>query len=105
MSKKPKICLFLGAGFSKPFGLPTMKEFLEKIWWEVLPKCKNVYQLMLLAKVYGSDIWTQVSKNYNERCFGHKDVNIISHREDLESILDFLNKAQSMDLDNFFSGN
>lgn len=91
----------MGAGFSKPFGLPTMKEFLEKIWWEAPAKFKDAYRLMLLAKAHGSDIWAQVSKNYNERCFGPKDVNIISHQEDLESILDFLNKAQSMDLDNF----
>ena len=32
--KMPKIALFLGAGASKPFGLPTVNEFFERVSWD-----------------------------------------------------------------------
>lgn len=96
-AKKLKICLFLGAGFSKLFGLPTMREILK----EIRPSSINlstIYQLILFAKVFSNPaIWPKIKDSPLE----YKEIDLISQKEDIESILKFLNKLESSDLDSF----
>jgi len=100
-NKKLKICLFLGAGFSKPFGLPTMREILKEIRDKVISSSanlSNIYQLILLAKAFSNPaIWPKIK----ESPLGYEEINLISKKDDIESILGFLNKLESSDLDSF----
>lgn len=99
--KKPKICLFLGAGFSKSFGLPTMKEFIEEIWSKVtLPPAElsGIYQLILRASVFNDrEVWSKIGE---ESLFGREKIKHISQKQDIESILGFLNRLETSELDN-----
>jgi hypothetical protein len=95
-NNKFKICLFTGAGFLKPFGLPTMKEFLADIYNHVHSlqnEFSDIFDLILRSKFYGFS-------NNAPNSFGTEEVKILLQNEDLESILEFIN-LQERELDSF----
>ena len=99
MKGKLKLGLFLGAGFSRPCGLPTMREFLKEIWDRLNEdtSLRSLYNLILEATVYGSEIWTEVEKaNFPQK------IRLISKQEDLESILRFIKRLEGGELDSFY---
>ncbi|MHA1742658.1 MAG: hypothetical protein ACTSV6_00225 [Candidatus Heimdallarchaeota archaeon] len=77
MSKKAKICLFLGAGFSKPFGLLTMREFLKGIFKSISSELADGYRLILAAKASTPDIWKKSRKGSS---IGSDELDVISEK-------------------------